>query len=163
MRGAGETGTATRMTATGRGNPPAAGLLLAALAALAGLTGCSDPWGPDIAVTVTQPPSGGIQTDESTIIEWTLSEDPTDEQRITLFVDTDRNPETGLIQIADSLSAETTGFLWDCTLFPEDDYYVRAVLHDGGWSTEDYSEGAVSVAHGNGLREHRTPAGLPSL
>jgi hypothetical protein len=142
---------------------PAPGLLLAALATLAGMTGCSDPWGPGTDITVTKPPSGGVQADESTIIEWALSEDPTDDQRIALFVDTDLNPETGLIQIADSLSAETTGFLWDCTLFPEDDYFVRAVLHDGGWSTDDYSEGAVSVTHSRSLREHGNHAGLIPL
>jgi len=149
-------------TAAGR-RKTAPGLFLAALSALAGLTGCSDPWGPDTDISVTQPPSGGVQADESTIIEWTLSEDPTDDQRIALFVDTDLNPETGLIQIADSLSAETTGFLWDCTLFPEGDYYVRAVLHDGGWTTDDYSEGAVSVLHGRSLREQGNEAGLFTL
>jgi len=125
------------------------------------LAGCSDPWGPDTAITVTRPPSGGVEADESTIIEWTLSEDPTDEQTITLFVDTDRDPAEGLIQIADSLSSETTGFLWDCTLFPEDDYYVRAVLHDGGWSSEDYSEGPVTVLHGDSPREPADAAGVP--
>lgn len=157
---AGTTTTTTTKIRTGRLRP--AGALLSTLAVLAGAAGCSDPWGPGTAITVTQPPAEGVEADASTIIEWTLSDDPTDEQTITLFVDTDRDPETGLIQIADSLSAQSTGFLWDCTLFPEDDYFVRAVLHDGGWSADDTSEGAVTVTHGNDRREHRSPTGLSS-
>ena len=145
---------------TGRMRQTGKHLLLAAALALS--TGCSDPWGPDTGISITHPPAGGAQADQSYIIQWTLSEDPHDDQSITLFVDTDLDPGTGLIQIADSLSSESTGFLWDCSLFPEGNYYVRAVLHEGGWSTADYSEGAVVVAHGAAPREHCPSGGLSS-
>lgn len=145
---------------TGRMRFPARYLLPAAV--LAAIAGCSDPWGPDTGISITHPPAGGAEADQSYIIQWTLSEDPYDDQSITLFVDSDLDPGTGLIQIADSLSSESTGFLWDCSLFPEGNYYVRAVLHEGGWSTSDYSEGAVVVVHRGALREHCASGGLSS-
>lgn len=111
------------------------------------LISCSDPWGPGIAITVTSPPAGGAQADNSYIINWILDVRGYSHAGIDLFVDTDLDPKSGLIQIAESLSVESTGFLWDCSLFPEDDYYVRAFLYEGSSSVSDYSDGTVTVSH----------------
>ena len=111
------------------------------------LVACSDPWGPGIAITVISPPAGGAQADNSYIVNWVLDTQGYSHAGIDLFVDTDLDPNSGLIQIAESLSVESTGFLWDCSLFPEDDYYVRASLYEGSNSVSDYSEGTVTVSH----------------
>ncbi|MCK4806097.1 MAG: hypothetical protein KAT09_00550 [Candidatus Aegiribacteria sp.] len=111
------------------------------------LVGCSNPWGHDLSITVTHPPAEGVQVDRSYIIKWTLSAPDYSNTGILIFVDTDLNPETGLIQISDTLSVESSGYLWDCTLFPEDDYYVRVMLFEGSNSAHDYSEGTVRVIH----------------
>jgi len=108
---------------------------------------CSSPWGPDLSINITHPPSEGAQADESYIIKWTLSAPDYSNTGVLLFVDTDLNPETGLIQIADTLSIESSGFLWDCSSFPEDEYYVRALLFEGSNHTYDYSEGTIAVSH----------------
>ena len=108
---------------------------------------CSSPWGPNLSIIVTHPPAGGVQADESYIINWTLSAPDYTNTGVLLFVDTDLNPETGLIQISDSLSIESSGYLWDCSLFPEDEYYVRAIVYEGSNHESDYSEGTITVAH----------------
>ncbi len=111
------------------------------------LLACSDPWGPGLSITVTHPPAGGVQSDLSYIIKWVLSAPDYSNTGILLFVDTDLNPETGLIQISDTLSVESSGYLWDCSLFPEDDYYVRVLLFEGSNTVHDYSEGTITVIH----------------
>ncbi len=108
---------------------------------------CSDPWGPNLSINVTHPPAGGAQADESYIINWTLSAPDYSNTGVLLFADTDLNPETGLIQISDSLSIESTGYLWDCSLFPEDEYYVRAIVYEGSNQESDYSDGTITVSH----------------
>ena len=62
-------------------------------------------------------------------------------------MDTDLDPETGLIQIADTLSVQSTGYLWDCSSFPEDSYYVRALIFEGSRHKSDYSDGTIQVIH----------------
>ena len=126
-------------------------MLLVALLLAGG--GCDDPWGPDLSITVLAPPAGGAAADESYIILWNLSTGGYSDCHVSLFVDTDLNPDAGLIMIADSLSEESTGFLWDCSLYPADDYFVRAVLTTGGYSENDYSEGPVTVSHAEDHRE----------
>lgn len=111
------------------------------------LLGCSNPWGHDLSINVTHPPAGGVQANESYIIKWTLSAPEYSNTGVLLFVDTDLNPETGLIQISDSLSIQSSGYLWDCSLFPEDQYYVRAIVYEGSDYESDYSEGTITVAH----------------
>jgi hypothetical protein len=111
------------------------------------IAACSSPWGAGLSVTVTHPPPEGAQADESYIIKWTLEAPDYSNTGILLFVDTDLNPETGLIQISDTLSVESSGYLWDCSLFPEDQYYIRAMLFEGSNHEYDYSEGTLSVSH----------------
>jgi hypothetical protein len=111
------------------------------------LISCSSPWGHDLSINVTHPPAGGVQANESYIIKWTLSAPEYSNTGVLLFVDTDLNPETGLIQISDSLSIQSSGYLWDCSLFPEDQYYVRAIVYEGSDHESDYSEGTITVAH----------------
>jgi len=108
---------------------------------------CSSPWGTDLSINVTHPPAGGAHADESYIINWTLSAPDYSNTGVLLFVDTDLNPETGLIQISDSLSIQSSGYLWDCSLFPEDEYYVRAIVYEGSKYESDYSEGTITVSH----------------
>jgi hypothetical protein len=112
----------------------------------AGLS-CSSPFGSDLSITVTHPAAGGATADESYIIQWTLDAPEYSDTGILLFVDTDLNPNSGLIQISDTLSVESSGYLWDCSLFPEDSYYVRAMIFEGSRSEADYSEGTVTVTH----------------
>ncbi len=109
---------------------------------------CSNPWGSGLSINVTHPPAGGAAADESYIIKWTLEAPDYSNTGVLLFVDTDLNPETGLIQISDSLSIQSSGFLWDCSLFPEDEYYVRAMVYEGSNQEYDYSEGTITVSHG---------------
>ncbi len=111
------------------------------------LLGCSSPWGPSLSINVTHPPAGGVQADESYIIQWTLSAPEYSNTGVLLFVDTDLNPEAGLIQISDSLSIQSSGYLWDCSNFPEDEYYIRAIVYEGNNHESDYSEGTVTVTH----------------
>ena len=111
------------------------------------MVSCSNPWGPNLSITVTHPPAEGVIVDNSYIIKWTLSAPDYSNTGVLLFVDTDLNPETGLIQISDSLSIQSSGYLWDCSLFPEDAYYVRAIVYEGSNHESDYSEGTVTVSH----------------
>jgi len=110
---------------------------------------CSSPWGTGLSIDVTHPPAGGVQADKSYIIKWTLSAPEYSDTGVLLFVDTDLNPETGLVQISDSLSTQSSGYLWDCSLFPEDEYYVRAIVYEGVNYESDYSEGTIIISHGN--------------
>ena len=112
---------------------------------------CSNPWGQDLSINVTHPPAGGVQADKSYIIKWTLNAPDYSNTGVLLFVDTDLNPETGLIQISDSLSIQSSGYLWDCSLFPEDEYYVRALVYEGSDHESDYSEGTITVFHGKDI------------
>lgn len=123
-------------------------LVLSALTVAA--LSCSDPFGANLSITVTHPPSGGATADESYIIQWTLDAPEYSDTGILLFVDTDLDPGSGLIQISDTLSVESSGYLWDCSLFPEDSYYVRAMIFEGSRSEADYSDGKVMVSHSQG-------------
>lgn len=108
---------------------------------------CSSPWGPGLSINVTHPPAGGVQADESYIIQWTLSVPDYSNTGVLVFVDTDLNPETGLIQISDSLSIQSSGYLWDCSNFPDDEYYVMAIVYEGNNHESDYSDGTITVSH----------------
>lgn len=119
-------------------------------AVLTVLCGCSNPFGSGLSITVTHPPAAGAEADGSYIIQWTLEAPEYSDTGVLLFVDTDRDPGSGLIQISDTLSVESSGFLWDCSLFPEDSYYVRAMVFEGGRSESDYSEGTINVSHSLG-------------
>ncbi|MEN8207705.1 MAG: hypothetical protein ABFR50_00485 [Candidatus Fermentibacteria bacterium] len=112
---------------------------------------CSDPFGSGLSITVTHPPVGGAQADGSYIIKWTLSAPEYSDTGVLLFADTDLNPETGLIQISDSLSIQSSGYLWDCSLFPEDEYYIRAIVYEGNRHESDYSDGTIIVSHSKGI------------
>lgn len=111
------------------------------------LTGCSNPSGNDFSITVTAPPAEGDTADVSYIVEWNVSTPEWADARIDIFVDTDTNPSAGSVMIAESLSVESTGFLWECSSFPEDDYYVRAVVYEKNREDDDYSDGTLTVFH----------------
>jgi len=116
---------------------------------------CSNPWGHDLSITVIHPPAGGVQADESYIIQWTLEAPDYSNTGVLIFVDTDLNPETGLIQISDSLSIQSSGYLWNCSLFPEDEYYVRAIVYEGSNHESDYSDGTITVSHGKDIENEQ--------
>ena len=120
--------------------------MLLAVAVLSVLS-CDSPWGIDLSVNVTHPPAGGVTAHGSYIIKWTLEAPDYDDTGVLLFVDTDLNSESGLIQISDTLSTESTGFLWDCSAFPEDSYYVMALVFYGDNHETDYSQGTITVSH----------------
>lgn len=111
------------------------------------LLSCSNPFGAGLSITVTRPPANGAAADESYVIQWTHEAPEYSNTGILLFVDTDLDPNSGLIQICDTLSVESSGYLWDCSLFPEDSYYVRAMIFEGTRSESDYSQGTVTVSH----------------
>ncbi len=117
---------------------------------LAGCTvmiACDDPW-EDMEITVVSPPAGGDTADVSYLIEWTVSNTESwYDTRIDLFADTDTDPSVGQVMIAESLSIESTAYAWECVLFPEGEYYIRALLYQGTWDTDDYSDGVLAVIH----------------
>jgi hypothetical protein len=118
-----------------------------AIAATLSILGCGDP-SDDLSITVTSPPAGGASADLSYIVEWTVESQDWPDVYINLYADTDTDPSSGLVLLEDSIAVETTGWLWDCSTFPEDDYYVMAVVHQGGDERGDYSDGMLTIAHG---------------
>ncbi|MFO8184433.1 MAG: hypothetical protein R6U39_09700 [Candidatus Aegiribacteria sp.] len=108
---------------------------------------CSNPFASSLSISVTHPPAGGAVADESYVIQWVHEAPEYSNTGILLFVDTDLDPNSGLIQISDTLSVESSGYLWDCSLFPEDSYYVRAMIFEGSRQRSDYSRGTVTVSH----------------
>jgi len=122
-------------------------ILISAAAAAAVIISCSNPFESDLSINVISPPSEGATADDSYIIQWTVKAPDYSNTGILLFVDTDRDPSTGLIQIADTLSTESTGYMWDCSAFPPDAYYVRALVFEGGRHETDYSQGTITVSH----------------
>lgn len=111
------------------------------------MTSCSNPFSAGLSITVTRPPASGAVADRSYVIEWVHDAPEHSDTGILLFVDTDLDPGSGLIQISDTLSVESSGYLWDCSLFPEDSYYVRAIIFEGSRQRSDYSQGTVTVSH----------------
>ena len=108
---------------------------------------CDDPW-EDMEITVISPPAEGATADISYLIEWTVSNTESwYDTRIDLFADTDTDPSAGQVMIAESLSIESTAYAWECGLFPEGEYYIRALLYQGTWDTDDYSDGVLAVVH----------------
>lgn len=125
-----------------------AGIALTAAACVAFLLAVScGTTGSDLEITVTAPPAGGANADESYIVEWTLDTEGWAEARVNIYVDTDLDPTSGLVLIAESLGVEQTGFNWDCATFPAGDYWVRGVIREGGYEESDYSDGVLTVSH----------------
>jgi len=120
---------------------------LVLFASLALAAGCSDPAGNELSVTVTAPPAAGDSADASYIIEWDLENVSWPEAYDNLSADTATDPSTGLVMLAESLDTGDSGWLWDCSGWPGDDYYVRAVVHEGYNDESDYSDGALTVRH----------------
>ena len=111
------------------------------------LCGCSDPW-ESMEITVVTPSAAGDTADISYLVEWTISNTESwYEARIDLFADTDTDPTVGQVMIAESLSIESTAYAWECSLFPEGSYYIRALLYQETWETDDYSSGTVTIEH----------------
>lgn len=111
------------------------------------LCGCADPFSADVWINVTAPPPEGAFADESYTIQWTVSCPDQYDPWIDLFVDTDTDPSSGQVQIAESLSVVETGFFWDCSGVPENSYYVRALIYEGQSEESDYSGGTVTIEH----------------
>lgn len=122
-------------------------LFLCGLAVLACVCGCVDPFSSEVWIDVTAPPAEGASADDVYLVQWTVSCPDAYDPWIDLFVDTDTDPSSGQVQIAESLSVEETGFFWNCSSVPEDSYYVRAVVYLDGGEDSDYSDGTVTVDH----------------
>ena len=103
--------------------------------------------GNDYSIQVTSPPAAGAVADHSYIIQWTVDVPEYSEAYVNIYADTDVDPSTGLVLLEDSIDVETTGWLWDCSTFPEDQYFIRAVLHHGGDDESDYSDGTIQITH----------------
>ncbi len=114
--------------------------------AAAGLLGCGGT-GSDLEITITAPPAGGATADESYIVQWTLDTEGWADARVNIYVDTDLDPASGLVLIAESLGVEQTGFNWECATFPAGDYWVRGEIREGGYEESDYSDGPLTVSH----------------
>jgi hypothetical protein len=109
--------------------------------------GCSDPW-ESMEITVVTPDAEGDTADVSYLVEWTVSNTESwYDARIDLFADTDTDPSVGQVMIAESLSLESTAYSWECGLFPEGSYYIRALLYQEAWENSDYSSGTVTIMH----------------
>jgi hypothetical protein len=138
-------------TVTSASRSVAASLICSAvfLSSLVGLavTGCDDPFANDVWIDVTQPPQEGATADETYLIQWSLHCPDVYDPYIDIYVDTDTDPSTGQVQIAESLSVEETGYFWNCSSVPEDSYYVRAVIYEGTSEESDYSEGTLTIDH----------------
>jgi len=121
--------------------------LLVPCAVAAALTGCAGSGG-DLGITVTAPPAGGAVADQSYIIAWDAENVSSSRAYVNVYADTDTDPSTGLVLLDDSIISTATGYLWDCSGWPADDYYIRAVIHDyEDRDASDYSDGPVTVTH----------------
>ncbi|MFO7949745.1 MAG: hypothetical protein R6U36_05175 [Candidatus Fermentibacteraceae bacterium] len=118
-----------------------------AVAAVSLLLASCGGTGSDLDITITAPPAGGATADESYIVEWTLDTEGWADAWVNIYVDTDLDPTSGLVLIAESLGVEQTGFNWDCATFPAGDYWVRGVIREGGYEESDYSDGVLTVSH----------------
>lgn len=122
--------------------------LLVLSAALSLMTACGGPSGNDFSIEVTAPPTGGAIADHSYIIQWSVNvPESYSGSYVNVYADTDTDPSAGLVMLAESLDVETTGWLWDCSTYPEGEYFVRAVLHHGTDDTSDYSDGTITITH----------------
>lgn len=85
--------------------------------------------------------------DESYIVQWTMDTEGWADAWVSIYVDTDLDPSSGLVLVAESLGVDQTGFNWDCATFPAGDYWVRGVIREGGYEESDYSDGVLTVSH----------------
>lgn len=111
------------------------------------LVACDSDPEPDMSIDVVSPPAEGDTADVSYLVEWTVTEQSWYESYIDLFADTDTDPSVGQVMLAESLSIESTAWAWECGLFPEGDYYIRAVLYEGFNDVDDYSDGVLTIVH----------------
>jgi hypothetical protein len=115
------------------------------MALLAAACGTS---GNDYSIRVTAPPAGGAVADHSYIITWTLDVPEINDAYVNLYADTDIDPSTVLVLLEDSIDVVESGWVWHCDSFPEDQYFIRAVLYHGADDESDYSDGTITITHG---------------
>jgi len=107
-------------------------------------------------IEVLEPGESGGSTDRSSRIEWQAFDDDDDTLTITLAYDTDTNSNNGNTRIVSDL--ENTGsFDWNTDSVDEGEYYILATADDGrGGVAEAYSQGSVTITHGN-AQENTAP------
>jgi hypothetical protein len=118
------------------------------VAVLALLSAACSSSGNDYSIRVTAPPGEGAVADHSYIITWTLDVPEINDAYVNLYADTDTDPSTGLVLLEDSIDVVESGWVWNCSDFPEDQYFVRAVLYHGADDESDYSDGTITITHG---------------
>jgi hypothetical protein len=95
-----------------------------------------------------------IQDGESFVeIKW-KDNDPDSNAIISLYFDTDRSGEDGLLitqNILEDPDGQLDSYLWDISMMSPGVYYVYAVIDDGFSTTIDYSRNAVVIGNGGGL------------
>jgi N-acetylneuraminic acid mutarotase len=97
-------------------------------------------------VTVTAPPIEGASADSTYTINWTGSDlNPEDTLTVDLYYDTDLNPATRNLIVAD---IDNTGsYDWDTSGIPAGSYFICAVIDDGSETAYDYSDGQLTINH----------------
>ncbi|HID71299.1 MAG TPA: hypothetical protein EYP29_00955, partial [Thermoplasmata archaeon] len=110
-------------------------------------------------IEIIEPDGSGDSADESYIIEWEASDQDGDELTISLYYDTDTDPDNGKTEIVSGLS-NTGSYSWDTREVEEGDYYIYGIADDhNGSQAWDYSDGRVSITHegGGGEPENHPP------
>ena len=98
----------------------------------------SIPW----SVTVTAPPAGGAQADDSYLVEW--ESDAPAGMTLNLFFSAD-TVGSALYPISTG-AANTGSYLWDLSMVPAGNWYVFAAINARGQGT-DWSSGRLTVVH----------------
>jgi len=104
------------------------------------------------SLEVVTPPAGGAEADSSFSVEWT-SENASEDAIVDLFYDDDTDPSSYLGVIAEDVGP--MGIVsWDVSDIEEGDYYILAVLTDGGDEVKDHSDGVLTIDHPAGPSNH---------
>jgi len=107
-------------------------------------------------IQVVEPAAGTQYADAGFTIKWTDT-DPDDNALVSLYSDTDTDPSSGLVPIAEGIAEDPDGegdaYSWDTsTLTTGSSYYVRATIDDGvNPVASSYSQGTVTIKHTGNL------------
>ncbi|MCP4690533.1 MAG: tandem-95 repeat protein, partial [Desulfobacterales bacterium] len=96
-------------------------------------------------IKILQPDGVDDVAEAAYTIAWTDG-DPDDNASISFYYDTDDGGADGVL-IAENINEddETDRYEWDVSEVPEGDYYIYAIINDGGDPVVDYSDGVVTI------------------
>jgi len=99
---------------------------------------------------ITEPDGAGEEADDSYTITWTATDEDDDTLTISLYYDTDKDPDNGRSEIASGLS-NSGSYHWDTSEVEEGGYYIYGKVDDNnGSQAATYSPGMLDVSHGGG-------------